>query len=123
MLTRQRFHIIDPHPPANHRKEREMGSILSDILKQEKPVAPIPEQMGEYWQIAAGQQIATHTDPEAINDGILLVNVDHPGWLAEVRRLPKQRLLKKLNAVTTLPEIRDIRFRLDPSLRTKGRYK
>jgi predicted nucleic acid-binding Zn ribbon protein len=121
-LTRQRFHIMDPYPPSTHRKAREIGDILTDILSEERPEESIPQEIIEHWQLAAGKQIAQHTVPDAIRDGILTINVDHPGWLTEVRRLPKQPILKKLNAVPALPPLRDIRFRLDPSLRTKGRY-
>lgn len=122
MLTRQRFHIADPFPPKKTRKAREIGDILADILEQERPDDSMTEEIRESWRLAVGQQIATHTVPETIQNGILTVDVDHPGWLTQVRRLPKQRILKKLEASTAVPPLRDIRFRLDPSLRTKGRY-
>lgn len=120
MLTRERFHIVDPFPPQKSRKEREIDSILSDILETEKPAETLPEIMIEYWRIAVGSQIAGHTVPETIQNGNLHVHVDHPIWLTEVRRLPKQSILKKINQVRSLPEIRDIYFKLDPSIRTKG---
>jgi predicted nucleic acid-binding Zn ribbon protein len=123
MLTRERFHIADPFPPPETRKERPIGSILPGILEQEQPNVSLPDDINEYWRIATGDQIAGHTAPEAIQNGILYVNVDHPGWLTEVRRLPGQAILKKLNQAQSLPEIRDIRFKLDPSIRTKGRWK
>lgn len=119
---RERFHISDPFPPSKNRKERQIESILSDILKEEEPQDLLPEKMEEYWRIAAGSQIAKHTSPEGIQNATLIVNVDHPGWLTEVRRLPLQPILKKINQVRSLPEIHNIRFKLDPSLQTK-RYR
>ena len=121
LLTRQRFHIIDPFPPPPQRKEREIRSILGEILDQERPDESITEEMIQTWALAVGKQLAKHTTPETIQQKILTVNVDHPGWLTEVRRLPRQRILKKLEAAPAVPPLRDIRFRLDPSLRTKGR--
>lgn len=119
MLTRQRFHIDEPSPPQKKRKERTITPILSDILKQEKPQACLPDGIKESWTLSVGSQIADHTDPVSIKNGSLLVNVDHPGWLTEIRRLPTRSILKKINTPPSLPEIREIHFRLDPSVRTK----
>lgn len=122
MLTRQRFHILDPLPPPKERKARPLHEILDELLKKERPEESIPSQVVEYWNIAVGEQIAQRTVPTAIKQKILYVDVDHPGWLSEARRLPKRTVLKKLNTVSNLPPIRDIRFRLAPSLQLKRRY-
>jgi len=117
-LTRQRFHIMDRRPPAPLRDEREIGTILSDILQTERPVETLPEMLTERWSLITGEQIAKHTTPSSLRNGVLTVYADHPGWLAEIRRLPKKHLLKKAMAIPSIPEITDIRFQLDPSIRT-----
>ncbi len=121
LLTRQRFHIADRYPPAVPRKEREIGAILSDVLKEKPSTDECPEAIKERWPLIAGDQIARHTTPSAWRNGVLTVDADHPGWLAEIRRLPKERLLKKIQSIQNIPDITDLRFRLDPAIRTKGR--
>lgn len=119
-LTRQRFHIADYRPPVTHREEKTIGTIISGILQTEPVEEELPRVLLERWAIITGGQIAKHTQPDRIWNGILYVHADHPGWLSEIRRLPKAHLLKKIAAVPEAPEIKDIRFVLDPSLRTKG---
>lgn len=118
LLTRQRFHIMDQRPPIKSRDEREIGSILSDILKLEPSAEQLPEAIVERWPLIAGKQIAEHTTPSGIRNGVLTIDADHPGWLAEIQRLPNDRLLKKILSVQGIPKITDLRFRLDPSIRT-----
>ena len=116
LLTRQRFHITDPLPPAARTEEKLIGSILSDLLDAEPPVKTCPDVLIERWPLIVGAPIAKHTFPTTLDQRILTVDADHPGWLAEIRRLPKQPLLKKISVIPGLPELSDIRFRLDPSI-------
>ncbi len=117
-LERERFHIADRTPPRPVREERGIGPILSDILKSEPPEKALPDVLKDRWQIVTGEQIAKHTTPVRLANGVLSVYADHPGWLTEIRRLPKVRLLKKLATIPGLPQITDIRFLLDPTIRT-----
>jgi len=50
--------------------------------------------------------------------GILYLYADHSGWLAELKRIPKGTLLKKLSALPDIPPIKDLRFQLNPSVQT-----
>jgi predicted nucleic acid-binding Zn ribbon protein len=120
LLTRERFHIADRRPPSSCREERSIGTILSDVLKIEPVEEALPQVLIDRWPIVIGVQIAKHTSPARFRNGILYVYADHPGWLTEIRRLPKTHLLKKIASIPDVPEITDIRFQLDPTLRTKG---
>ena len=122
LLARQRFQITDPRPPAPHHEERIINSILSDILQDEPPAETLPEILKERWHLIVGEQIAKHTGPSTLSHGVLTVDADHPGWLAEIRRLPKTHLLKKMMSIPNIPEISDIRYRLDPAIQTKKRW-
>ena len=117
-LTRERLRISDPFPPRVRRPEKSIGAILSEIQGQEPVVDTRPEMLKARWAAIAGDQIAQHTYPAHIRGGLLYVYADHPGWLTEVRRLPTQHLLKKISAIPNAPEIKEIRFQLDPSIRT-----
>ncbi|MDK2857744.1 MAG: hypothetical protein PWQ29_1272 [Verrucomicrobiota bacterium] len=118
-LIRERFQIAESEPPRSRRPERRIGDILADLLNKNKTeFIELPDTLVERWPMIAGSQIAQHTHPAYLKRGLLYVHADHPGWLAEVRRLPKIHLLKKIAAIPNLPEIKDIRFQLDPAIRT-----
>ena len=118
-LARERFHLEDPFPPPERRTEKLIGSILAGILqKDESETESLPEIIVARWPIIVGEQLATHTYPSRLKNGILYVHADHPGWLAQLRRLPNAHMLKKLSSVQDIPEIIDIRFQLDSATRS-----
>ncbi|MBI9020114.1 MAG: DUF721 domain-containing protein [Verrucomicrobia bacterium] len=118
-LTRERFHISSPFPPPFRRRPgRMIGAILSELRGQEVPSDTLPEILQARWAVIAGEQIAQHTHPSHLRGSQLYVYADHPGWLSEIRRLPTEHLLKKIASIPGAPEIKEIRFQLDPSIRT-----
>jgi predicted nucleic acid-binding Zn ribbon protein len=118
-LTRERLRIEDRYPPPEKRPERQISNILDEILrKDEVKVAILPHLLIERWPIIAGEQLAKHVTPSHLQNGILYLYADHPGWLAECRRLPKANVLKKISTIPDIPDIKDIRFQLDPSIQT-----
>ncbi|MEI7851137.1 MAG: DUF721 domain-containing protein, partial [Kiritimatiellales bacterium] len=105
-------------PPARH-PERRISDVLAGILQKDEPEAIVlPEVIAERWPVIAGEQLANHVRPSHLKNGVLYLQADHPGWLAESRRLPKAGLLKKFASIPDVPEIKDIRFQLDPAIRT-----
>jgi hypothetical protein len=118
-LERERFHIEDRFPPNEKRPERHIFDILGRILqKDNSETAVLPETLVQRWPVIAGEQLAKHVQPSHLRDGILYLQADHPGWLAELKRLPKAQLLRKITTIPDIPKIKDIRFQLDPSIRT-----
>jgi predicted nucleic acid-binding Zn ribbon protein len=118
-LSRERLHIEDRNPPPEQRSERSISDILADILKN-NPANDVmlPGILAERWPVVAGEQLAKHSTPAYLKNGVLYLYTDHPGWLTELRRIPKHHLLKKIASITDGPEVKDIRFQLDPSIRT-----
>lgn len=118
-LARERFRLDEPFPPPERRPEKRISDILTGILrKDESGTVTLPEKIAERWPVVAGEQLAKHTRPSHLKNGVLYINADHPGWLTELRRLPKTYMLKKIAAVPDIPEIKDIRFQLDPVIRS-----
>jgi len=120
-LTRERFRIQDPEPPEERRgPEKQIRDILSGILGKEEEDAgtALPASLEERWPLIAGEQLAKHVHPAYLKKGILYLYADHSGWLAELKRIPKGPLLKKLSALPDIPPIKDLRFQLDPSVQT-----
>lgn len=121
-LTRERFGIEARFPPAAQRPEKCIGEILRDIIGEQVPHdAPIPKTLIENWSAIVGPQVAQHSAPAYVRNSILHIFANHPGWLSELKRLPKQLLLKRFSSVQQLPEIKDIRCQLDPAIQTQKR--
>lgn len=119
LRTRERFQIADPNPSPPVRPERMIGEILCDMLKGEKTDSEdVPDELLARWPAVAGPQLAKHTRPAFLKKNALVVYADHPGWLNEIRRLPKAHFLKKLCGPSGQPIIQEIRFELDPEIRT-----
>lgn len=117
-LSRERFRIEDRLPPPERHPERRISDILTEMLRKDEPEAVVlPEVIAERWPVIAGEQLASHVCPSHLKNGVLYLQADHPGWLAELRRLPKAGLLKKISSIPDIPEISDIRFQLDPAIR------
>jgi len=117
-LSRERFHFPSPFPPRPKRPEKTIGAILSEIQGEKTDSFALPNRLGNRWAIIAGEQIARHTYPAFLKGTQLIVYADHPGWLAEIRRVPARNLLKKIMTIRGIPEIKEIRFQLDPAIRT-----
>ena len=123
-LDRERFRIEDRFPPPERHPERRISDILAGILrKDETEDVALPEVITERWPVIAGEQLASHVRPSHLKNGVLYLQADHPGWLAELRRLPKAGLLKKIAFIPDIPEIKDIRFQLDPAIQTGRKQK
>jgi len=117
-LARERFQISKRFPPRPRRPERKIGAILSEIQGEKPDFSPLPAMLETRWAAIAGEQIAQHTCPAILRGTQLIVYADHPGWLSEIRRLPTQHLLKKISTIPEVPEIKSLRFQLDPTIRT-----
>lgn len=118
-LARERFHLEEPFPPPERHPEQSIRDILAVILKKEVPeTAQLPAELATHWPVIAGEQLAQHTLPAHLKNGVLYVYADHPGWLAEVRRLPKAHLLKKIASIPGISAVKEVRFKLDPAICT-----
>ncbi|HUJ72312.1 MAG TPA: DUF721 domain-containing protein [Verrucomicrobiae bacterium] len=64
------------------------------------------------WADIVGPDIARHARPVSLRDGLLVVAVDHPVWLAELVRYDKPLILTKVRERIGKKAVRDIRFRI-----------
>jgi predicted nucleic acid-binding Zn ribbon protein len=117
-LDKERFRIEEGFPQTDQPDGKKIGDILSEILQvKEADSSAVPTAVTARWPLIVGEQLEQHTSPSHLKKGVLYVHADHPGWLAELRRIPKIHMLKKLSLIPDLPEIKDIRFQLDPAIR------
>ncbi len=91
---------------------RKAGEILQELLKQKG--WPFKDPCGTIfssWRSVVGEPAAEHSRPVEIEDGVLFVDVAHPGW-KQILLLDKQRLLQRVRAAAPEANIRDIRLRV-----------
>lgn len=83
------------------------GSVLSYVFKNLGVEEKIRfESLKRQWHDIFGEPLSLHTFPVDIKDGELLINVDSPVWLQQLKFF-KQDILKKLQAHA----VREIKFR------------
>lgn len=64
------------------------------------------------WPQIVGTDIARHAQPVSLRNGNLIVAVDHPIWLQELKRFHKALLLQKVQAKIGQRAVKDIVFRI-----------
>jgi predicted nucleic acid-binding Zn ribbon protein len=95
---------------GRYRKFRSVGSLLPGVLRQcklDKVVAAQPAVT--FWPEIAGPRTATHTRAIEVDGSTLVVAVDSPAWMAQLRFL-KPQLLKKVAGRVGKGLVGDIRF-------------
>ena len=63
------------------------------------------------WGDIAGAEIAAHSHPRQLRDGVLVVEVDQPAWATQLGYL-KAELIAKIAKATGGEEVREIRLRV-----------
>lgn len=95
-LDKVRYHLNKP--PGPNRDIRHIGDVLKDVVSGlEQPEDENILVLRQAWPEIAGAQIAKHSRPESLQNFVLRVDIDHPGWLPELERL-KKVLLQKLQS-------------------------
>jgi predicted nucleic acid-binding Zn ribbon protein len=115
-LRRQRARVASRAPPP----KGEPGSISSIIPALMKEIdldeAVGRERLLAEWTSVVGPDVARHTRPGLLEDGVLTVFVTHSVWLSELQRFHRKRILDRVRAVSGAGRVKDLRFRLDPDI-------
>ena len=88
---------------------RKLGDVLRDFLKErgwpaEDPYAPLFRG----WAEIAGPELGSRSRIVEVEDGVILVEVDHPGWLPMLL-LRKRSLLEAARRAVPGGRIEDLR--------------
>ncbi|MCX7031165.1 MAG: DUF721 domain-containing protein [Spirochaetes bacterium] len=91
---------------------RKVGDVLRDFLKErgwpaEDPYAPLFRG----WEEIAGPDLGSRSRVVEVEDGVIVVEVDHPGWL-QMLQLKKRSLLKAARQAVPRGRIEDLRGRM-----------
>ncbi len=94
------------------KKPQPIHSILEQTLKGLELNVPLKTySIWGAWKEIVGEAIALQTQPRAIRNHILFIDVSHPTWIQQLQFL-KPTLLKKINNFLGEPMIQDIRFKM-----------
>ncbi len=88
---------------------------LGDALKMLVQSLGIEKQIEQYkifdvWNEVVGQQVAKVAQPERLQNGVLIVNVNNAPWRTELT-FRKKEILEKIHEQTKSKSITDIKFR------------
>jgi hypothetical protein len=93
-------------------KPKPIRSILEKTLKDLEIDVPLKGySIWGAWKEIVGDSIAHQTQPRAIRNRILFIDVSHSTWIQQLQFL-KAELLGKVNEFLGEPLIQDIRFKL-----------
>ena len=94
------------------KKPQPIHSILEKTLKGLEIDLPIRSySIWRAWEEIVGEAVAGQTQPRAIRNRILFIDVSHSTWVQQLQFL-KPTLLEKINAFLGETQIQDIRFKL-----------
>jgi predicted nucleic acid-binding Zn ribbon protein len=96
---------------------RKIGDLLREYIEEmgwplEDPYSPIFQD----WPSVAGKDFSQHSRPIDVSDGVLLVEVDHPGWL-QMFLLKKPELLEAARKTAPKAALSGMRARLQEGKR------
>ena len=112
-VTRERFRIDDPAPPAPDRSVH-AGTVIGQVMKSLGLEDRLwQRELEAEWPALVGKLVATHARPGSVDAKRLIVFVDNSMWLAELSRYRRTELLKVLQRRFG-SKISDVILRLDP---------
>ncbi len=94
------------------KKPQSVRSILEKTLEALEIDIPLKGySIFGAWREIVGELVAHQTQPRAIRNRILFLDVSHPTWMQQLQFL-KPTLLEKINHYLGQPLIQEIRFKL-----------
>ena len=89
------------------RSARELISAMFD--SEAAATARLPSRLFAAWSAIAGPDIAAHSSVSDIRNEVLVVQVDHPGWIQMIR-LEEKKIRARINRRYPDIEIRSLRI-------------
>jgi predicted nucleic acid-binding Zn ribbon protein len=85
---------------------------LGDVLEAAMARLPLADELANYpiwseWTVLVGAAVACHTRPKRLRRGVLVVDVDGPEWMHQLRYL-KRDLCQRLNERLGKRVVRDL---------------
>ena len=124
-VMRERFQLNFIPPSRPFREAQEMGSLVSGLMRRRggegSGASGLVRRIAEDWLDVAGADVAKHTRPGPLTDGMLTIFVDSAVWLGELSRFGRKPLLKNLKERYGDAGIERLFFQIDPEAAPTGR--
>ncbi len=105
------WHPFAAEPPA--QPAAGVDKLVPKVVKSLGLEQRLQEsQVFFHWPDIVGKDIARHAQPVSLRNRLLIVAVDHPVWLQELRRYHKDLLLQKVRERIGKTAVKDIAFRI-----------
>ncbi|MCF6335143.1 MAG: DUF721 domain-containing protein [Spirochaetales bacterium] len=94
---------------------KKASDILSDYMRNfHSNMESSYSSVFKSWGRIAGEDMITHSSIKDLNNGILIVEADHPGWV-QLLQMRKKKILRNIQNKYPELDITDIRFILKNS--------
>lgn len=90
---------------------RNAGDALHQLLKTYDLEGKVGGSIFNAWKDIAGPEVSSHSKVKDIRNQVLLVEVDHPGWI-QLMHMKKKQVLASVRRKYPELGIMDIRFYL-----------
>lgn len=95
------------------RKVSHISNTVKEIfenIEQQSTSGKTGQDIVAVWSKAAGEAASAHSQPTALQNKTLVINVDSSAWIYQLR-LKERDLLKKINTLLEKEAVQKIRFR------------
>ncbi|MCF7849848.1 MAG: DUF721 domain-containing protein [Kiritimatiellales bacterium] len=107
-IDKMRYQMDKAPPPK--RDVKSMGELLPEIMSaMDQPQDEAITVLCGAWEQLVGAQVAAYSKPGYLQERVLYVFVNHPGWITELQRM-KRPLLQKIQQHYREMKIRQLRF-------------
>ncbi|MCK4261854.1 DUF721 domain-containing protein [bacterium] len=91
----------------------EIKTVLDKVLRNLDIERKKEEgEIWQNWREWIGEDVGRHTQPQSLNYGKLVVNVDSSVWVEQLTKFRKEEILKELNRRLGKDLIKEIHFRV-----------
>lgn len=99
------------------RDPKPVSDVLTDLTEKLGWENVLSESdLLENWADVVGSEVASHSTPQGIQNGILIISCDSTPWAAQLR-LMRNELLERINLVQPNAQVKALRF-LGPDVPT-----
>ena len=100
--------------PRASEDPKPVGASLGDVTRRFGLAAPsVLGAIFSDWERLVGPALARHVEPVGLRDGVLLLDVDEPGWVTELQFLHDD-LLRRIGEAAGAASVREISVRVRP---------
>jgi len=101
-----------PERPEGGDEPRPIGGALDRVVRRfGAPSVSALDHVFTHWDEVVGEGVAAHAQPLSLRNGTLVIGVDNPAWVTQLRLLGDE-LLERLQAAAGAGAVRTLEVRV-----------